>query len=244
MVSGRLLSGIALGVLVAAGIAVAPALGASSDNPAKLPVKRAPTALRGLASFTPASADPRLAAVFARGGLDPTNFRFTPSESRRDGSRAITVAVRARSSRSALAAERAASESAAPSSIRLAPIAYNLGVAVGWRRFALSGDVSKVDLAGAPGSREAVDVGLSYTGKRFSGRVKAAADRPLPNAPRLIEEAPAYSIDVGGSYSLTRNLDVTAGVRYKAERDRLQQTTTRDDRRDSQAVYIGTAFRF
>ncbi len=38
-----------------------------------------------------------------------------------------------------------------------------------------------------------------------------------------------------------RNLDVTAGVRYKArDRDRLPPLT--DDRRDSQAVYVGTAF--
>ena len=73
--------------------------------------------------------------------------------------------------------------------------------------------------------------------------MKAASDRPLPNGPRLIEEAPAYSIDVGGSYALTRNLAVTAGVRYKAERDRLVQQAP-DDRRDSQAVYVGTAFRF
>jgi hypothetical protein len=36
---------------------------------------------------------------------------------------------------------------------------------------------------------------------------------------------------------------VTAGVRYKSERDRLMQQPT-DDRRDSRAVYIGTAFRF
>jgi hypothetical protein len=228
-------------VLVAAGVAVAPAIGAS-DEPMTHPVKKAPMAFRGLGSFTPASADPRLAAVFARGGLDPTSFRFTPSETRPDGSRAVTVAVRARSSRSALAAERAATVSAAPSTVSLAPIAYNLGVAVGWRRFALSGDVSHVDLAGAPGSREAVDVGLSYTGKRLSGQVTAAADRPLPNAQTLIEEAPAYSIDVSSSYALTHNLAVTAGVRYKAERDRLQQLP--DDRRDSQAVYIGTAFRF
>jgi hypothetical protein len=47
---------------------------------------------------------------------------------------------------------------------------------------------------------------------------------------------------VGGSYSLTRNFDVTAGVRYKTERDRLERL--KDDRLDSQAVYVGTAFRF
>jgi len=237
------MSGIGVGALVVAGLAVAPAIGAPGD--ARLTVKRAaPLNIGDITSFTPAAADPKLAAVFARSGLDTSSFRFTPTESRRNGNRAVTVAVRARSTRTALAAERAGSITDAPSSsVSLAPIAYNLGVAVGWRRFALSGDVAKVDLAGMPGSREAVDVGVSYSGNRFTGRVKAGADRPLPNGPKLIEEAPAYSLDVGGSYRLTRNLDVTAGVRYKAERDyRLQPAP--DDRRDSQAVYIGTAFRF
>jgi len=238
--SGRLLSGIGVGALVAAGLAMAPAIGAPGENAHS--AKHAPASVYGIGSFTPAAADPRLAAVFARSGLDTSGFRFTPTDSRHSGSHAVTVAVRARSTRTALAAERASSFADSASTVSLTPIAYNLGVAVGWRRFALSGDISKVDLAGMPGSREAVDVGVSYTAHRFTGRVKAVADRPVANAPKLTEDAPAYSLDVGGSYRLTRNLDVTAGVRYKAERDRLAQLS--DDRRDSQAVYVGTAFRF
>ena len=242
MRSGRLFSGIALGVLVTAGIAVAPAIGAP-DKAAPHSIKlTAPAPFRGFGSFTPAAADPRLAAVFARGGLDTSGFRFTPSDSRRGSSHAVTVAVRARSSQTAVAAERAASASAAPATVSLTPVAYNLGIAVGWRHFALSGDMTKIDLAGAPGSREAVDVGVSYAGKRFSGQVRAGADRPIAGTPQLIEQGPVYSVDVAGSYRLTRNLDVTAGVRYKSERDRLQQLS--DERRDSQSVYIGTAFRF
>jgi hypothetical protein len=155
----------------------------------------------------------------------------------------VTVAVQARSVRGGAAIDR--TSPLPTSTVALTPIAYNLGVAVGWKRFAVSGDVSKVDLAGLPGAREAAEVGVSYTGKRVSGRVNASVDRPLGNGPKLIEDAPAYSIDVGGSYALTRRLDVTAGVRYKAERDRLvAQPTTDSNGRDSRAVYIGTAFRF
>lgn len=235
------MSGIAVGALVALGFTVAPALGAS-DVPGQRIIKRSAAFVRGIGTFTPASADPRLAALFARSGLDTSGFRFTPSDARRDSSNTVTVAVRARSTRSTALVDRTTPVPA--STVNLTPIAYNMGAAVGWRHFALSGDVAKVDLAGLPGSRESADVGVSYNGKRFSGQVKAGADRPLPNGPKLIEEPPAYSIDVGGSYSLTRRLDVTAGVRYKAERDRL--TTQPDDvtRGDSQAVYIGTAFRF
>jgi hypothetical protein len=240
VISIRLLSGIGLGALVAAGLAAAPAIGASDD--AKARAIRSPAPMyRGIGSFTPASADPKLAALLARGGLDPSGFRFTPAESHREGSRAVTVAVQARSSRGALAADHVGGGAA--NTVQLAPIAYNLGVAVGWRRFALQGDLAKVDLAGLPGSRETTDVGVSYSGKRFTGQLKAGSDRPLAGGPKMLEEAPAYSVDVGGSYRLTHNVDVTAGVRYKTERsDRLTDLSV--DRRDSQAVYIGTAFRF
>lgn len=241
MISIRLLSGIGVGVFVAAGLAAAPAIGAADD--AKLRAVRLFMPTYGsIGAFTPASADPKLAALLARSGLDPAGFRFTPAEPHSAGSRAVTVAVRARSSRGIVAADRTGGASAAE--VQLAPIAYNLGVAVGWRRFALSGDMTRVDLAGAPGSRESTDVGVSYAGKRFAGQVSAGSDRPLPGGPKLIEEAPAYSLDVGGSYRLTHNFDVTAGVRYKAERsDRLNDLSV-SDRHDSQAVYIGTAFRF
>ncbi|MEG3176732.1 hypothetical protein U1872_10870 [Sphingomonas sp. RB3P16] len=231
-----------MGSLVGLGFTVAPALGASESSAARYATKR-PVLLRGIGTFTPASADPRLTAIFARGGLDTSGFRFTPSDTRRDGARAVNVAIRARSARGIAVVDRTAP--LAPSTVNLTPIAYNLSVAVGWKRFALSGDVAKIDLAGLPGSRESADVGVSYTGNRFTGQVKAGTDRPLAGAPKLVEDMPAYSIDVGGSYSLTRRLDVTAGVRYKADRDRLiAQPATETNRRDSQAVYVGTAFRF
>lgn len=235
MFSGRALIGGSIVAVSAAALAVAPAIGAS-DMDRQLPKKS--VAARNAGGFTPAAADPRLAAAFARSGLSNGEFRFTPSETRQ-GNRAVTVAVRARSSRSAEDAGRLAGS--APT-VGLMPVAYNLGVSVGWKRFAISGDVAKVDLAGQPGSREVADIGVSYSLPRFTGRVKAAADKPLPGTSKLIEDGPSYSVDVGGSYSLTRNIDVTAGVRYKSENERLARFA--DDRRDSQAVYVGTAFRF
>lgn len=236
MIARRAIAAGALGALVAAGFALAPATGAPQDGRV---TKRSPSLARGIGSFTPAAGDPKLAAALAAAGVDGNGFRFTPSEARRNGQRPITVAVRARSNTSRSQAERVA---AAAPTVGLTPIAYNLGVAVGWKRFALSGDLAKVDLAGLPGSRESVDVGVSYTGKRASARVKAGADRPVGSAPALVAEDPSYSVDLGGSYALTRNLDVTAGVRYSSDRERIQPIE--DNRRDSQAVYIGTAFRF
>lgn len=233
LVAQRIIAGITAGVLVTAAVVVAPAFGATEQ--ADRTARRAKMT-RSLGSFTPSAADPKLAALFARGGLDTRSFRFTPSEGR-GGDRAVTVAVRARTARAT-----GTQVAAVAPTIGLAPIAYNLGVGVGWKRLAITGDVGKVDLAGAPGSRERLDIGLNYAGNRFSGGMKAGADRPLANTPMLVDDVKTYSVDVGGAYSLTRNLDVTAGVRYRSDRERLARTDAAN--RDSQAVYVGTAFRF
>ncbi len=237
---GRTWAAMGLGAFGASALLLAPALRAQEDHGARTSPRVSSAVPRsGFAAFTPAAADPKLAAVLARSGLGDGGFRFTPSEARRTADRGVTVAVRAHSAR-AVSTDRA---STTPASLSLSPIAYNLGVSVGWKRFAVSGDVARVDLVSEPGGREQTDVGVSYSGKRLSGRVAAVADKPLTSTPVLIGDKPSYSIDVGGSYSLTRNLAVTAGVRYKSERDRLT-AMTEDNRRDSQSVYVGTAFRF
>ncbi|MFN3676839.1 MAG: hypothetical protein ACK4TC_12735 [Sphingomonas pseudosanguinis] len=232
---GRVVIGLAIGALAATTAMVAPAIGAV-DQGTRAPKRT--LSLRGTGGFTPASADPRLAAIFARGGLDAGDLRFTPAESQRGTSRPVTVAVRARTSRTN--DERIAAN-VAPT-VGLAPISYNLGVAVGWKRLAVSSDIARIDLAGMPGSRETADVAVSYTANRFTGRVKASTDRPIEGVAKLIDTPSSYSLDMGGSYALTRNLDVTAGVRYRSDRERLARLD--DDRRNSQAVYLGTAFRF
>ena len=236
----RVALGVSGGAIVALTFALSPAFGASNDaRPAKPRVSL--DARSGLGSFTPANSDARLAAVLSRGGLATSGFRFTPASTGIRLNRSVTVAVRARTSAAPLGADRAALVS--PQLTSIAPIAYNLGVAVGWKRFALSGDMAKVDL-GALGGREAVDLGVSYNTRKWSTRLAVGADRVTPGTPRaLAVGANGYSLDLGTSYRLNRNLDVTAGVRYRmAERDRLEPLA--DNRRDSQAVYVGTAFKF
>jgi hypothetical protein len=116
-------------------------------------------------------------------------------------------------------------------------------VAVGWRRFAVSGDVAKVKEANpALGGRESAVVGVSYSLNKFTGRVAVGADRNAGNALPALRRPDDYSLDVGGSYSLSRHIALTGGVRYNVERDRM--SALQDNRRDSQAVYIGTAFKF
>ncbi|TVV71473.1 porin [Sphingomonas solaris] len=228
----RAFSGFAGGVLSLSAILCAPLMGATVRSPRKPAASL--SAPGSLGSFTPAAADPRMAASFARNGF-AGGFRFTPS-SVPGTRRSVTVAVRARQ------AGRAAAERIAAATPALAPTAYNLGVAVGWKRFALSGDIARVDIGPMPGSREAMDVGLSYGGNKWRTRLQFGTDRSVGEQPLLVGNDEAYSVDLGGSYTLTRNLEVTGGLRYRTQRDRLEAFT--EAKRDSQAVYVGTAFKF
>ncbi len=230
--------GVALG---AALFVMSPASGAPDNRGL---ARTTPGSLRGsIGYFTPAAADPRLAAIFARGGLNNQGFRFTPVAVGRN--RAVTVAVRATSGNRMPAfmnvAPQVAAIAAAPAT-GLQPLSYSLGAAVGWKRFALTGEADRVDIGALPAARERANVGVSYNARKWSSRLQVAAERPIGQAPRTINGTESLSVDVGGSYRLTRNFDVTAGVRYRQDRDRLE--TRVDERRDSQAVYVGTAFRF
>ena len=222
----------------AAGLVLTPAL---AEGQAK---KRAPAiavSFDPVSTFTPATADPRLAAAFARKSSSLTDFKFTPAPSKGRPSQ-VRVAIRARTDAGKI---RVADAGAIASSVgELTPASYNLGVAVGWRRFALAGDVGKTkDANPALGGRESAALGVSYSlNKRLTGRVAVGADRSDGRALTPLRKADNYSVDVGGAYSVTRNIAVTGGVRYRIDHDRLSAVT--DARRDSQAVYVGTAFKF
>lgn len=222
----------------AAGLVLSPALAAplaKKAKPAAVAVSFDP-----VSTFTPANADPRLAAAFAGRGSSLSDFKFTPAAAKGRPSQ-IRVAIRARAP-SAGSPQTAEVQTSAINALN--PASYNLGVAVGWRRFAVSGDVAKSkDGNAAFGGRESAAVGVSYSlNNRITGRVAVGADRDDGRALTQLRKSDNYSLDVGGAYSLTRNIALTGGVRYRIDRDRA--SALKDDRRDSQAVYVGTAFKF
>jgi hypothetical protein len=229
--------------LAALALLLAPALAASSQTNKANRLVAASLNARPVGAFTPAVSDPRLAAALARRGTSlNTGFRFTPATATGDRSRSVSLAVRARAVGPA-EASRAAGPSSSSAVTAITPSSYNLGVSVGWRRFAVSGDVAQADGGLIAGTRESAQVGMSYrANRRITGRLAVGAERAEGNR-RVLAEDEAYSLDVGGAYRVTRNIDVTAGARYRISRDRLDPIS-RDDRRDSQAVYVGTAFRF
>ena len=202
------------------------------------------------AALTPASVDPRLAAFVAERSVGTARLmRFTPAGAGEHASRSVTVAIRvdensaqAISVRSAI--EAAMGQVAGESGVRIAPTRYNLGVARGYQSFARPtapavsptlSDARIPDLADfrpSPGAKDEPS--------RFAARIDSAAEAKPAAEPRIV---PDQTVDLEGSYRLTRNLDVTAGVRYSQDRNRL--TTLADPaKQDNQAVYIGTQFRF
>jgi len=203
------------------------------------------------AMLTPASVDPRLAAFIAgRSNGHARLMRFTPAGVADHASRSVTVAVRvdedsaqAISVRSAIAA--AMDQVAGESGVRIASTRYNLGVSRGYQSFAKPAapvvshalsDASIPDLADfkpSPGAKEEPS--------RFAARIDSATPtKPAAAAPRI---TPDQTVDLEGSYRLTRNLDVTAGVRYSQDHDRMTPLAE-PAKQDNQAVYIGTQFRF
>lgn len=196
---------------------------------------------KGIGFFTPVAADPRQSALFDRvgGSFAEPSFRFTPSGG--DSKRAVTVAIRARTNRPNTAPGTMITANPSAIYAGLAPSAYSLGASLGWKHFALSGDFSRIDGGAVPDTRELADIGVSYSGSKWSTRLLFGAERATGKT-NIAGPDEALSVDLGGSYSLTRNLELSGGLRYKSQRERIDQQS--DQRRDSQAIYVGTAFRF
>ena len=210
------------------------AVGAGKERPSAVAFSFDP-----IANFTPASADPRLAAAFAGRGAASETFKFTPAAAKGRPSQ-IRVAVRARGL--APAPGRPVEIAATPMANALTPASFSLGASVGWKRFALAGDVTKLSSPDpAIGSRDSAVVGVSYNLKNFTGRGALGSERGNGRIAAL-SQPDNVSVDVGAAYNFSRRIAVTGGVRYRVDQDRV--ATLADQRRDSQAVYVGTAFKF
>ena len=210
--------------LAAAGKQRAPAISLSFDN---------------ISSFTPAGADPRLAAIFAGRTGSIADYSFTPAAAAKGRPAQVRVALRARSGPTPARPVEVAVASTVTS---LTPAQYDLGLAVGWKRLAVAGDVARTSSPDPViGTRETAVVGVSYNLKKFTGRVAVGGERNDSRVAQLTRPD-SVSVDLGGSYNISRNIAVTGGVRYKVEQNQIPALV--EDRRDSKAVYVGTAFKF
>jgi hypothetical protein len=193
--------------------------------------------------FTPAGVDSRLAERMRANAIRQSAFPFTPAGLNSRTSNTLTVAVRtdagsAVSVRNALAQMDAGNGS----TLRLNNSSYQLTAAKGWQAFQLptAVDQPRIDQLVGKGSFR-LDDGSAKKPSRFNtdvsvGVPKAAAPNPRGNA-----AAGDYDVNVGGSFRVAKGVDVTAGVRYSRDNDRVDLATTKAD---SEAVYVGTKIRF
>jgi hypothetical protein len=249
-----------LGISIIGGAVIAPAVGNAFSNGAF--GSEVSLAARGaIGSFTPASVDPKLLEQITVRALSHAQmFRFTPAGTETRPMRSVTVAVRVdRSVVDAIAIRSPLAGGPAEAGLgaaRIAPAGFNLGLAHGYQSFASGGVVPKATLKLGGSDFSGPDFGgfdlatklSSDSGKgakvpsRFAPRIELDPREKASRTPRLLDGQRDYQVDVGGSYRLSRNLNVTAGLRYSTERDTLRAQT--DTTKDSQAVYVGTQFHF
>ncbi|MEW9854578.1 hypothetical protein [Novosphingobium sp. M1R2S20] len=175
-------------------------------------------------------------------------FPFTPAGKSGESDRAVTVAVRVDpdsvraitvSGRKNLSAQEGDGNH-----LRIASSGFNLGISRGYRNFVQ--DIAQAAPRQSNDLPELQTFNLAPSGKRdesrFSPRISLEERAATGRAPRTFA-VDGGEVDLGGAYRVTDNLNVTAGVRYSQERERLAPLTT-DGKQDSQAVYVGTQFHF
>ena len=205
-------------------------------------------ATAGNSGFIPSEVDPRLArSITVRALAKGQSFRFTPAAVPTGMDRSVvTVAVRLNDGGGqslALRAPAAGDAGEASTALRIAPTGYSLGAARGYRSFAQNAvPATPIRQLAAPDlASYQPKPGVAADPSRFAPRIALDEREKTGRSPRTFDQAD-QQVDLGGSYRVTRNLNVTAGVRYSSDRDRLRPLT--DGRQDSQAVYVGTQFRF
>lgn len=217
-----------------------------------------------LDTYTAAGVDRKLAAKFKLLKTDRNaviaksrSFPFTPAGINRGAARTMTIATRTDSPLSANAMLSAnaistrnavrAFEPGAVNMVQLNQTDFSLKAARGWQGFklpqtsrpALKAPVADIALA-AGGFR--LEDKAPVKKSRFKADMKLDQAKEAAPSPRGSAAAGEYRFGLESSFSLSRRIDLTAGVRVNSERDRVAPTV--DERKDNEAVYVGTKIRF
>lgn len=211
--------------------------------------------------FTPSGVDSRLAKIHSERlaaqkakAVANNLFPFTPAGLDKISNRTLTVAARSQDdtvSKAVTVRSAIDNNSAGRGAFAsLKTTKYNLKQDKGWKGFQLSAlpKLASVDIAGNSNriSSKAIDFRLGSDKKdkdsKFQtsmniGKPQVATPSPLGNA-----AGEDYVVNVGGSFSISKRIDLTAGVRYERQND--IPLSSNDDREDSEAVYVGTKIRF
>ncbi|MBS0481665.1 MAG: hypothetical protein JSR96_05820 [Proteobacteria bacterium] len=197
------------------------------------------------AGFRPAEVDPRLArSITVRALSKGRTFQFTPAATPSRMDRSVTVAVRldTPATRQIVVRGPALAAAAPVSGIKIAPTAYSLGATRGAKSSAQGGAAEGRKSYSPNISAYSLAQSSHSDPSRFSPRIELDERARAGRSPRTLEGQGDQTVDLGGSYRITGNLNVTAGVRYSSERNRIDPLA--EGKQDTQAVYVGTQFRF
>jgi len=174
-------------------------------------------------------------------------FPFTPAGVPSEAERSVTVAVRvdpAAARAITVTGRNLAQQDTDLGHLRIAPTGFSLGISRGYRNFAdtITPPAPRVPHVDLPELHKfSLAPSANPDDSRFSSHFSMDDKPATGRAPRTFA-GDGGEVDLGGAYRVTKNLNVTAGVRYSQERERLTPLT--DGKQDSQAVYVGTQFSF
>jgi hypothetical protein len=167
------------------------------------------------------------------------SFRFTPAGERKPLSVAVTSRLPVNGIEGTSPPVRSAM-SVVPAAGPAQP-GYALGLAVGWKGFALSTNVARNTAALGMGNSDEMDVGLSYGGRRWRTGVAAGAERGSGLLLDPAADSERYSLRATGSFALSPALSLSGGVRYRTApvNPSLLETNKQEE-----SIYIGGALAF
>jgi hypothetical protein len=208
-------------------------------------------------NFTPAGIDSKLAIKFkgklidSDGSAVKNRFPFTPVGAVQGAQHTITIAARTDSLLSSKAISTrnmiTSIEPGLTQAVNLNKSDFRLTSARGWKDFKLPGSgglavkTPVTNISAAAGNYR-LDGNEAVKKSRFKTDVKLDTARQAAPSPRGNAAAGDYKVGLESSFSLSRRVDLTAGVTYNTERNRVAPRA--DDRKDSEAVYVGTKIRF
>jgi hypothetical protein len=196
--------------------------------------------------FTPAGIDSRLAARMRGNAVRENGFPFTPAGLHSRSSNTLTVAARADGSNAVnIRTAMAQIDAGSGTTLRLNNSSYQLTTARGWQAFQLpASSLEQPRLGDILGNGNfKLDDSAKKKPSRFGTDLKVASPRGAAPSLRGNEAAAGdYSVNVGGSFRVAKGVDVTAGVRYSRDSDRVDPATAAQA--DNEAVYVGTKIKF
>lgn len=164
-------------------------------------------------------------------------FSFTPSAS--GANRGVSLGMTARRVAPTVQRTAAAAPAVDPG---IAPAGYNFDLSVGYRGFALSGGMTRVDTGVGGRSAEGVDVGLSYAARNWRTGIQASAEREsIYLLPRGGTPDPRYAVEASGAFSLSPQISLGGSLRYRLA---PENPTPLDPNKEDRAVFLGGAVAF